>query len=88
MPNFCNSSHVNVVHHLLSHSGVTSHQSTYWPNFCIFLSCANVVVFFTLVVVTLALGSQPKQGLTKVRAKNEAQESHFMPSEMWEGVKE
>jgi hypothetical protein len=29
-------------------------------------------------VATLALGSQPKQGLAKVRAKSEAQESHFM----------
>jgi hypothetical protein len=24
------------------------------------------------------LGSRPRQGLTKVRAKNEAKESHFM----------
>jgi len=29
-------------------------------------------------VTTLAFGLQPKQGLTKVRAKSEAQESHFM----------
>ncbi len=29
-------------------------------------------------VVTLTLGSRPKQGLPKVRAKNEARESHFM----------
>jgi hypothetical protein len=27
---------------------------------------------------TLALGSRPKQGLAKVRAKSEAQESHCM----------
>jgi len=37
-------------------------------------------IFFdvSIIVATLALGSRPKQGLTKVRAKNEAQESHFM----------
>jgi len=29
-------------------------------------------------VVTLTLGSQPRQGLAKVGADNEAQESHFM----------
>jgi hypothetical protein len=29
-------------------------------------------------VVTLTLGSQPKQGLAKVRAKSEAWESYFM----------
>jgi hypothetical protein len=34
-----------------------------------------LVVF---VVTTLALGLRPKQGLTKVRAKIEAQESHFI----------
>jgi hypothetical protein len=31
-----------------------------------------------IFVTTLALGSRPKQGLAKVRAKNEAQESYFM----------
>ncbi len=29
------------------------------------------------IVATLALGLPPRQGLTKVRAENEAQESHF-----------
>jgi hypothetical protein len=29
-------------------------------------------------VVTLTLGSRPKQGLAKVQAKSEARESHFM----------
>jgi hypothetical protein len=29
-------------------------------------------------VTTLALGSQPKQGFTRVRAKREARESHLM----------
>jgi hypothetical protein len=28
--------------------------------------------------MTLTLGLQPKQGLTKVRAESEAQKSHFM----------
>ncbi len=39
-------------------------------------------------VATLALGLWPRQGLAKVRAKNEAQESHFMLSRVWESVKE
>jgi hypothetical protein len=30
------------------------------------------------LVTTLALGLQPKQGLTKMWAKSEAWESHFM----------
>jgi len=29
-------------------------------------------------VVTLALGSRPRQGLTRLQAKSEAQESHRM----------
>jgi hypothetical protein len=29
-------------------------------------------------VTTLTLGSRPKQGLAKVQAESEAQESHFM----------
>jgi hypothetical protein len=41
-----------------------------------------------LNVATLALGSWPKQGLAKVRAKNEAWESHFMFLGVWESVKE
>jgi len=32
----------------------------------------------TSCVVTLTLGSQPRQGLAKVGADNEARESHFM----------
>jgi hypothetical protein len=35
-------------------------------------------------VATLTLGSQPRQGLAKVRTKSEAQESHFMLSGVWE----
>ncbi len=31
----------------------------------------------TLGVITLALGSQPRQGLVRLWAKKEAQESHF-----------
>jgi hypothetical protein len=31
-----------------------------------------------MVVITLALGSQSRQGLARVCAKREAQESHFM----------
>jgi len=43
---------------------------------------------FHLIVITLALGSWPKQGLVKVRAKREAQESHFMLLGMQENVRE
>jgi hypothetical protein len=43
---------------------------------------------FTNNVVTLALGSRPRQKFTNVRAESEAQESHFMFSGVQEGVKE
>jgi curli biogenesis system outer membrane secretion channel CsgG len=33
-------------------------------------------------VATLTLGSGPRQGLAKVRTKNEARESHFMLSKV------
>jgi len=42
----------------------------------------------TIVVATLTLGSQPRQGLAKVQAKSEAQESHFMFSGVWESARE
>jgi len=38
-------------------------------------------------VATLTLGLWPRQGLAKVWAKNEAQDSHFMLSGVWEGDK-
>jgi hypothetical protein len=40
------------------------------------------------VVATLALGLWPKQGLVKVRAKKEAQKSHFMLPRVQESVRE
>jgi hypothetical protein len=40
------------------------------------------------IIATLALGSRPKQGLTKVWAKSEAQESHFILLGMWESARE
>jgi hypothetical protein len=39
-------------------------------------------------VATLTLGSWPKQGLAKVRAKCEGRESHFMFPRVWESVRE
>jgi hypothetical protein len=39
-------------------------------------------------VITLTLDSRPRQGLAKVRAKSEAQESHFMLLGMQESVRE
>jgi len=41
-----------------------------------------------LFVTTPTLGSRPRQGLTKVRAECEGQESHFMLLGMWESVRE
>jgi hypothetical protein len=53
--------------------------------------CNNIFAFhmdmFTIFVRTLALGSQPRQRLVKVRAKSEAQESHFMLLGMCENVR-
>jgi len=40
--------------------------------------CMPMVHLCTKSVATLALGPQPRQGLTKVWAKNEARESHFI----------
>jgi len=45
-------------------------------------------MFTKFYVATLALGSQPRQGLVKVRAKCESQESHFMFLGVWENVRE
>jgi hypothetical protein len=45
------------------------------------LQCSYVSLNFFFVfpfVIALALGLRPKQKFTKVRAKNEARESHFM----------
>jgi len=42
----------------------------------------------TSPVATLALGLRPRQGLTKVWAKNQAWESHFMFLGVWESVRE
>jgi hypothetical protein len=38
----------------------------------------NNEFMYVLYVTTLALGSRPRQGLAKVRAKKEARESHLM----------
>ncbi len=43
-------------------------------------------IFF--YVATLGLGSQPKQGLARMRAKREARESHFMLPGVQKSVKE
>jgi len=41
-----------------------------------------------VLVVTLALGLRPKQGLVKMWAQKEAQEPHFMLLGVQENVKE
>jgi hypothetical protein len=38
----------------------------------------SAIPFYVSIVATLTLGSQPRQGLARVRAKREAQESHLM----------
>jgi hypothetical protein len=43
---------------------------------------------FIIDVITLTLGLRLKQGLTRVRAKKEAQESHLMPPGMQKSVRE
>jgi hypothetical protein len=48
----------------------------------------NVHIEIGQCVATLALGWPPRQGFTKVQAKNETQKSHFMFLGMWESVKE
>jgi len=46
---------------------------------CLINTCMNYNLGVMMANVTsLALGSQPKQGLAKVQAKKEAHESHFM----------
>jgi hypothetical protein len=39
-------------------------------------------------IATLALGSQPRQGLVRVRAKREAREAHFMFPGVQKSVRE
>jgi hypothetical protein len=46
------------------------------------ISTGLVTLLQSRIVATLALGSQPKQGLTRVRAKREAWEPHLMLSRM------
>jgi hypothetical protein len=47
----------------------------------------NIFRYYKFVVV-LTLGSQPKQGLTRMRAKREARESHLMLPGMQKSVRE
>jgi hypothetical protein len=49
---------------------------------------SNLEDFTTIVVVTLALGLRPRQGLARVQAKREAWESHFMLSGVQKIVRE
>jgi hypothetical protein len=52
------------------------------------LGMRNFEVHHNFGVATLVLGSQWKQRFTKVWAKNEALELHFMLLGMWENVRE
>jgi hypothetical protein len=70
---------------------------------CIYFASSNIFSFILicphishlvclinhrLFVATLALGSWPRQGLAKVRAKYEARESHFMLPWVQKSVRE
>jgi hypothetical protein len=48
----------------------------------------EILVFWNLLVTTLALGLRSRQGLAKVWVKNEVRESHFMLLGVWESVRE
>ncbi len=52
----------------------------------------HLLILFLLAVnryvVTLALGSRPRQGLARVRAKREARESHLMLPGVQKSVRE
>jgi len=54
--------------------GLLNNKLTFWST--------DTMEFFKVCVVTLVLGLRPRQRLAKVRAMNEAQESHFMLSKM------
>ncbi len=48
-----------------------------------------VLIFWLMsLVTTLALGSRPRQGLTRMRAKKEARESNFMLLRVQKSVRE
>ncbi len=44
------------------------------------ISASLLKYYCSTIITTLTLGSRPRQGLTKVRAKKEAQVSHLMLS--------
>jgi hypothetical protein len=48
----------------------------------------SLIIFIRFLFATLALGSWPRQGLAKVRAKKEAWESHLMLPRVEESVRE
>jgi hypothetical protein len=50
--------------------------------------CPHMSIASIKIVATLALGSQPRQGFAKVRAKYEAWESHFMFPGVQKSVRE
>jgi hypothetical protein len=83
----------HMCHYLMSnyHFNVTTNPSYYSLSWMKPQSLPhNWIVSSKLIVLvtTLALSSQPRQGLTKVRAKSEARESHSMLPGVWESVKE
>jgi hypothetical protein len=53
-----------------------------------FLLWFHLNIFYRDFVTTLALGSWPRQGLTRVKAKKETQESHLMLPGVQESVRE
>jgi hypothetical protein len=74
--------HMHMVH-VLNTFGV---QIWHWLKGQVWINMEKCYSFGITFVATLTLGSQPNQGLTKVQAKSEARESHFMFREcrrMW-----
>jgi hypothetical protein len=66
--------------------GFASFDNNYTSRGILALSC--IKTWHIATIVTLALGLRPRQGLARVRAKREAQESHLMLPRVWESENE
>jgi hypothetical protein len=73
---------------IVSHGSCKS-QSQVWPLWRPYFRKPYFTMYtICSTVATLALGSRPRQGLAKVRAKREARESHFMLPGVQKSVRE
>ncbi len=82
MKNYHCDIHIYKVIIVCKHFFLRKNEVVFMPNdifLAKLLTCkGSLVDCLTSPFTTLVLGSQPKQGLAKVWANNEAQESHFM----------